>query len=170
MNYKVLVLDVAVRIFVVAGVLACLWFTCRVVFGQQATVKASRDRGCFQTLVIKDTKTREIRQFTRHGHKLYGTWIEGTPVPYAIVDSYIVKEWPIEPEEMKKAIGEKLYGLLASNNKVVQSGHFNLSGDPRYDWGTFAGDTYTTRDLKLKRIPVALIGRKEAKLTTGGRL
>lgn len=130
---------------------------------QQATLQAGADRGCFQTIVVWDRATKTIRQFTRWGHKEYGEWIEGTPVPHARVNSYIVKEWRISRQAMEQVVGTKLFALLATNRKVIRSGHYNLSGCPDYDWETFAGDRFTTKDMRQGRLPLELLSDPKAR-------
>jgi hypothetical protein len=158
------------RLYVVAVTMICVIgvsVAAAVALGQQPTLQAGAKRGCFQDIVVLDKHTKKIRQFTRHGEKLYGEWLEETPVPWAKVKSYVIREWAVKPEAVKKVVGEKLFKLMADNNKVVQSGHFNLSGDPDYDWDDFGGDTFTTTDMKRGRLPRELLGEQGSKLASG---
>jgi hypothetical protein len=128
---------------------------------QQPTPIPGQNRGCFQTIVIKDLQTNRIREFTRWGHKKYGEWNECTPFPHAVTNTIILKEWPVTPKELRKAIGDKLYNFLDKHRTVTLSGHFNLSGDHRFDYENFAGDTYTTKDMRRGRVPVELLGKRQ---------
>lgn len=139
------------------GLLVLLWQLTATIYAADTPHLVAGDNACFQTLVIKDVTTQKIRQFSRWGTTVYGIWAEEVPFPHAKTKVWRGRPKEIKQSAVKAAMGDKLFELLTENNQVTQSGHYNLSGDPSYDWEEFAGYTYTTKDAAAQRLPVTLL-------------